>query len=89
MNKAEPNRYREERVKDDSLRALNLCFFIAVAFAAIIVLYAYASTGKWTLPFETETSPSLEGLRVQGQTFYEGISSKVDEFVGWGMDLLT
>jgi hypothetical protein len=89
MSKADAHSYREGRVKDDSLRVLNLCFLMAVALAAIIVVYAYASTGKWTLPSGMETSSSLEGLKVQGQTLYEGISGKVNEFVEWAMDLLT
>ena len=87
MSKADAHSDPEGRVEDDSLRVLNLCFFIAIALAAIIVVYAYASTGKWTLPSWTETSPSLEGLKAQGQTLYEGISSKVSEFVEWAMDL--
>ena len=89
MGKTDARSYREGRVKDDSLRVLNLCFFLAVALAAIIVVYAYASTGKWNLPSEMEASPSLEGLKVQGQAIYEGASSKVNEFVEWAMDLLS
>jgi hypothetical protein len=89
MKKADAHSYGQGRVKDDSLRVLNLCFFIAIALAAIVVVYAYASTGKWALPSGTETSPYLEGLKAQGQTLYEGISSKVNEFIEWATDLLS
>jgi hypothetical protein len=89
MSKADANAYREGRVKDDSLRVLNLCFVIAVILAGIIVIYAYASTGQWTLPSDLQTSPSPEGLKVQdGTPPYEAISSKIKEFVEWGMSLI-
>lgn len=88
MNKADSNAYRNGRVKDDSLRLLNLCFFIAMALAAIVVAYAYALAGQWTLPSEVQTSPPLEWLKVQDETPYEGISSKINELVEWGMNLI-
>ena len=89
MSKADAHSYREGRVNDDSLRVLNLCFFIAIALAAIVVVYAYASTEKWTMPSEIQTSPYLEGLKAQGQTLYEEIFSKVNEFIEWATDLLS
>jgi uncharacterized membrane protein len=89
MKKADAHSYRQARGRDDGLRVLNLCFFIAIALAAIVIVSAYASTEKWTLPSGIETSSSLEGLKVQGQMLYEGISSKASEFVEWAIDLLT
>jgi hypothetical protein len=88
MSKGDSNSYREGRVKDDSLRLLNLSFIVAITLAAIVIVYAYTSAGNSTLPFEVQEPPSLEGMQVQGQTLYEGLSSKVNEFIEWGMNLI-
>jgi hypothetical protein len=86
MSSVKPSARRQG--KDDSLRVLNLCFFLAVALAAIIVVYAYMSSGRPIMPSEKEMSTSLDGLRAQGQTFYEVTLSKISEFIQWGQNLL-
>ena len=75
--------------RDDGLSVLNLCFFIAVALAAMIVIYAYVSSGRSTLPSETQMPSSLEGFTVQGQALYDLILNKVNEFVQWGRNMLS
>ncbi len=88
MSKVDANGYREKSVKDDGLRVLNLCFVLALALAAAIIVYSFASTGQLNISSEGQTIPTLEELTATSQSLYEGISSKVNDFVVWGTNLI-
>ncbi len=88
MSKSDADAY-EGRVRDDSLRLSNLTFFIAIGLAAVIVIFAYASAGQWTSPSTPQTSPSVEGLKVQGETTYGTVVDKINEFIEWGSNLIS
>jgi hypothetical protein len=73
-------------VKDDSLSTLNMYFLLALAFTALIVIYALQSQG--VLSLSMQSSPSVNDFWTQIDQAYKAVENGIREIFRQIVDLV-